>query len=238
MRTALLTLLAAIMCGCATSTPPRVLSAQADAITPTPKTVVETYGLFDSMFAIIGGDTPAKSAQLMEDQTSPDHRRQGIFGLVKYDFGQHEPYTRRYRQIAQQDTDFTVRAAAVRALNWARDRSAVPVFIASLNDSNELIRWEAAKALSNVPDPSAVEPLTRALNNPGESKNVRIAAADALRHYHNLTVARTLVNTLDGKDFGVAWQARESLHAMTGSDLQYNASAWLIFLTSDKSPLG
>jgi hypothetical protein len=238
MRFAVLALLAAVAGGCVAGNSSKPLTPQADATTPTPKTVVEHYGVGDRMYAIIGGETRLKSERLMEDETSPDHRRQGIFSLVKYDFGQTEIYTRQYRQIAQHDTDFTVRAAAIRALNWSRDRGAAPIFIEALGDSNELIRWEAAKALANVPDPSAVDPLTRALNNPAESKNVRVAAADALRHYHNLIAARALVNTLGGKDFGIAWQARESLHAMTGNDLRYNERAWLEFLTSDKKPLG
>ncbi len=114
----------------------------------------------------------------------------------------------------------------------------MPVFITALTDNNELIRWEAAKGLSNVPDPSAIDPLAHAVGNPSESKNVRVAAAEALRHYHNLTAARALVNTLGGKDFGVAWQARQSLSEMTGADLRYDQHAWLDFLTSDKKPLG
>jgi HEAT repeat protein len=174
----------------------------------------------------------------MEDSASPDHRREGIYDLVSKDFGQHEPYTKRYRQIAQSDSDFTVRAAAVRACNWSRDKSAVPVFIAALNDQSESVRWEAAKGLANVPDPSAIDPLIRAINSQTESRNVKIAATDALRHYRNLTAARALVSTLNGKDFGVAWQARHSLLAMTGADLRYDERAWLEYLTGAKKPVG
>ncbi len=115
MRFAVFALMAVIAGGCASGgSTPKPPTTQADAITPTPKIFVESYGLTDRMYAVIGGDTPLKSAKMMEDANSPDHRRQGIFSLVKYDFGQKDPYTRRYRQIAQTDSDFTVRAAAIR----------------------------------------------------------------------------------------------------------------------------
>ena len=144
-------ILALLTAGCASSAPaPR----PAGSMEPEPKTFVKSYGLWESMYSVIGGEKPINSVKLMEDSASPDHRRQGIYELVKYDFGQTEVYCRRYRQIAKDDPDFTVRAAAVRALNWARDHNAVPIFITSMADPNELVRWEAAKGLSNVPDAS------------------------------------------------------------------------------------
>src|SRR5689334_21219152 len=78
------------------------------------------------------GQTPIKAARMMQDPTSADRRREGINRLVDYDFGKHEPYLTRYRQIALNDPDFTVRAVAVRALNRARDHGSTDVFIKSL----------------------------------------------------------------------------------------------------------
>jgi hypothetical protein len=192
----------------------------------------------DNSWNVVTGKTALKSVQKMEDSHSADNRRKGIYELAKTDFGQRDPYIRRYRQIAQNDPDFTVRAAAIRASNWSRDKQAVPVFVSALNDANELVRWEAAKALSNVPDASAVEALTKTVGNAAETKNVRIAAADALRHYKNFSAARALVATLGGKDFGLAWQSRQSLRVMTGNDLRYDERAWLEYLTSNAKPLG
>jgi hypothetical protein len=186
-------------------------------------------------WSVLRGKKPADAAHMMLDQNSADHRRQGIYRLVQYDFAQRPPYTKMYQNLASTDADFTVRAAAVRALNWSRDQSAAPVFITALGDKSELVRWEAAKALINVPDPSALAALTRAVSDANESKDVRIAAADALQHYRNLNSARALVSTLGGKDFGVAWQARQSLHAMTGADYRYDESAWLDFLSRNMS---
>jgi hypothetical protein len=131
---------------------------------------------------LVTGKTPLADVKKMEDKDNPDARRQGIHALAAKSWGQVEPYTKRYRQIAQSDADPTVRAAAVRALNISRDRAAVPVFIAALLDNSPAVRLQAAKALSNIPDPSAADGLSRTVGNQTEQKDVRIAAAEALRH--------------------------------------------------------
>ena len=86
---------------------------------------------------------------------------------------------------------------------------------------------------------SAVQPLAQSFNSPSESKSVRLAVADALRHYRDPTVTRALIATLNGKDFGVAWQARQSLRMITGRDFRYNERAWSdhVAMTTTK-PLG
>ena len=187
---------------------------------------------------VVRGVTPIADVRMMENTGSADDRRKGIYNLVKREFGQNEPYTRRYRQIAQSDPDATVRAAAVRALNASRDKAAVPVFITALTDKSDLVRLEAAKALSNIPDPTAAEPLSRALGNQFETRDVRVAASEALRHYRNLGVARVLAGTVGGRDFSIAWQSRWSLKILTGRDFRYDERAWLEYLTGPHKPLG
>ena len=183
------------------------------------------------------GDTPIAQVRMMEDQKSADQRRRGIYKLMRHDFAQQEPYTKRYRQIAQSDPEPTVRAAAIRASNASRDRAAVPVFIAALNDKSDLVRLQAAKALSNIPDRTAAEPLMRVLGNQAEQRDVRIAASEALRHYRNLDVARVLAGTVGGRDFSIAWQSRWSLIVLTGRDLGYDEHKWLEFLAGPDKPL-
>jgi hypothetical protein len=100
-----------------------------------------------------------------------------------------------------------------------------------------------------VPDPAAVPALLRhlqgqrqgivvagAVTMSDEGKDVRIACADALRHYRTLDVARSLVTYLNERDFGVAWQSRQSLRQLTGRDLAYDQSAWLKYLTGPEKP--
>jgi hypothetical protein len=186
----------------------------------------------------ITGNTPIKGVTQMEDRYFPDERRVGINKLADRNFGRREPYTDRYIQVAQYDSDWLVRATAIRALNRSREPRAAPVFIKALEDANPVVRQEAAKALTNVPDPTAAAPLARLVANQQESRDVRIAAADALKHYRTIDVGRALAGTLNSRDFGVAWQSRHSLIRLTGRDLKYDEAQWLEFLTGPDRPFG
>jgi hypothetical protein len=179
---------------------------------------------------------PRKAVKRMEDPYFADERFIGINRLVRQKYGKREPYTTRYRQIAQNDPDWLVRATAIRALNISRDKQSTPVFISSLSDPNPRIRLEAAKALANIPDPMSIGPLVKAVSSDQEDKDVRIAAVQALKHYKTTEVARTLINTLQLKDFGISWQARRSLITMTNQDFRYDEAQWLDYL--NKKPLG
>jgi hypothetical protein len=183
-------------------------------------------------------DRPSRAAQLMEDNNSADARRRGINDLARWDFAQDGPYVRRYRQIAQDDPDPLVRATALRALNRSRDPAARPLFIAALHDPSVEVRLEAAKGLINLPDPNAAGPLVRVVTSAEEDRDVRIAAAEALRYYKSVEVARALIPRLNERDFGVAWQARRSLQRITGRDLRYDEAAWLGFITGPEKPFG
>jgi HEAT repeat protein len=193
----------------------------------------QTRGLRERM----RGDTPGRYARLMEDDRSPENRRLGINGLARHEFGQREPYTTRYRQIFQSDPEPLVRATALRALNRSRDAGAVDLYMKALADADAVVRLEGAKALFNMPDPAATDALLRVLNDVEESKDVRIAAAAALRHYPRLDVARALVAVLPERDFGVAWEARRSLKRITGVDYAYDDAAWLTYISNPDQPL-
>lgn len=184
-------------------------------------------------FNLLTGNTPRRAAVRMNDSQSADERREGILYLSARGYGQSEPYTDRYEQIARTDADYTVRAAAIRALNRSRDAEGTPVFIAALNDPSELVRMEAAKALANHPGEKTVPALIAHLTDPRESKDVRIAVADALRHYRNSEAARALIRVLQDRNFGVAWQSRQSLKRLTGRDYHYDEGAWLQYLTEN-----
>jgi hypothetical protein len=195
-------------------------------------------GFSERLVDVITGKTPKAAALKMEDPYFPDERRQGINQLVDRSFGKGPIYTARYRQIAQYDPDYLVRATALRALNRARDQGATPLFIRALDDPNDAVRLEGAKALVNLPDEHAQQSLLRLVNNPNENRDVRIAAADALRHYKSLDVARTLIGQLSSREFGLAWQSRRSLRNLTGKDLHYDESAWLGYVTGPEKPFG
>lgn len=198
----------------------------------------EMGGFPERLVDVVTGQTPRAAAVKMEDANYPDYRRQGINELADRSWGRKPPYTTRYEQIAQYDQDYLVRATAIRALNRSRDASATGLFVKALDDPEEAVRLEAAKALVNMPDDRATAPLLKIVNNPNENRDVRIAAADALRHYRSLDVARALIAQLSSREFGLAWQSRRSLKNLTGKDLHYDESAWLDYVRGPDKPFG
>lgn len=181
------------------------------------------------------GDTPIRWAKLMEDTHSPDNRREGIVQLAQNRFARRDPYTKRYGQIGSRDPEFLVRAAAIRALNYSRSREGTDLFVAGLDDSEPAVRLEAAKALANLPVEKAAPRLIAHLQK-DDSKDVRIACADALRNFRTLDVARALASVMLDRDFGVSWQARQSLILMTGRDFRYDEGAWLEYMSKAPAP--
>ena len=83
---------------------------------------------------------------------------------------------------------------------------------------------------------ATVTPLIARFKTPTEDRDVRIAAADALRHYYRLDVARELVGALGAREFALAWQSRRSLRTLTGKDHRYDQGAWLGYLTNPDRP--
>ncbi len=217
---------------------------------PATQPVARAAGGLGDLFRLLGDymndTTPIQLVNRMEDMTSADSRWWAINMLASRWFAHYPPYTTRFGEKAvgissagvPADPDYVVRAYAVRALNRSRDASQPQVFIKALSDKSELVRLEAAKALNNLPNPDAATPLLARLNDANETMDVRIAAAEALRHYRNLGVARGLVGVLDNRDFGIAWQARRSLHAMTKTDHQLDQARWLNHLTGSENPFG
>lgn len=183
------------------------------------------------------GNLPIKSAKDLF-ATEADARRNAIYTLAENRWGRKEPYTKYYMHMAETDTDPSVRAAAIRVLNRARDAKAVPIFISAMNDPEMGVRLEAAKALANIPDSRAVPALLKAMANEQENVDIRIASTDALREYKTSDVAQALIRVLSDRNFGVAWQARQSLNLMTGQDYVYNQAAWLEYLTGPAKPFG
>jgi HEAT repeats len=237
-------LMAAAVAGCAASKPPPPApmpttgpsTSPADAARASPSGGGGLGDLFAGIYDQLTGRTPASNLTLIRSR-SADARIRAINDLVARDFGKQPVYTRVYKALAENDPDPLVRAVAIRALNRSRDRTAVPLFIRGLSDPNEWVRLESAKALVRVPDPSAAAPLLQVVRRPDETRDVRIAAVDALRHYKNMEVARTLASLLAERDFSIVWQSRRSLRDITRKDFRYEEAKWLEYLANPETPL-
>ncbi|HTW93660.1 MAG TPA: HEAT repeat domain-containing protein [Tepidisphaeraceae bacterium] len=192
---------------------------------------------FNWVYRNFNGDNPSRAARAALDSSSADSRRWGIFRLGDESYFRQGAAERKLLAYdASTDSDFTVRAAAIRVLNRARARGHTDLFLAALHDDEPLVRLEAVKALANIPDPAAEPDLVNTLQDENEDTDVRIAAADALRCYRTEDAAHALIAVLNDDDFSVAWQARQSLILMTAHDFRYDESAWLDYFTGTGQP--
>jgi hypothetical protein len=186
-------------------------------------------------FDALGHDTPGIAVRKALDPTSPDVQRQGILHLCDFDHFRQGTALVLYAHEAETAKDYTVRAAALRALNRCRAKGYTALFLHNLQDDQVLVRLEASDALSNIPDPAAIRPLIDHATS-DVSPDVRIACADALRNFRTGDVVLALVDLLENRDFSVAWQARQSLELLTGVDYRYDARAWRGYLSTIKLP--
>jgi hypothetical protein len=188
---------------------------------------------FSHFWDYITKDTAGIAARKAVDAYSADNRIAGTLRLADFQYARLGHPEWKGFAISANDPDYAVAAAGLRALNRCRATGYTSLFLIKLEDNEPLVRLEAADALSNIPDPAAIEALKTHLEI-DISVDVRISCADALRNYKTIEVAKTLVNQLDDKNFGVAWQSRQSLALITGQDFRYDQSAWLTYLTQAK----
>jgi HEAT repeat protein len=90
---------------------------------------------------------------------------------------------------------------------------AVPALIRSLGSFDPATRWEAAKALSDIADPSAVQPLLAALED--EDGSVRWLAAEGLSRIGYPALAPLLHALIDHS--GSAWLRDGARHVLRGN---------------------
>jgi hypothetical protein len=205
------------------STQPSTMRARVDTLLDVPATLYDAYT----------GRPRVAVANLVN--SSPNVRRRSINVLLSRPWGRNEEvYRKTYRALAAGDEDPVVRATAVRAINRARDPDATATLLHALGDGAPAVRLEACKALANLPSPTAIPLLRKILANESEDQDIRIAAADALRHSNELDTQRSLITQLDNRSFGIAWQCRRSLYLQTGQDLGYDQPRWLQWI-ADRS---
>jgi hypothetical protein len=210
-------------------------------VTPLYKTPLEAIGVgFNAIFiAPIGNffdyithDNAEYAAKKMANKNSPDQQREGMLRLTDFEFARHGVYVEGYAIEARSAPDFTVRAAGIRALNRCRAKGYTSLFLDALASDEPLIQLEAADALGNIPDPQSVHALVARLQDGTVNVDVRVSCAEALRNFHTSESMNALVSVLDDTNFGVAWQARQSLELLTGQDFRYDSKLWLNYISA------
>jgi len=155
-----------------------------------------------------------------------DVRRRSVNELAAAPFGGEQKYVRTYRLLID-DPDPTVRAACAHALGLHGDVEDAERLIIRLDDVGVMVRWEAAKALQKIHNPSAAKPLIVAMRRTDEDADVRKAAAVALGQYAEPRVFDALVGALEDVNHSVVVAARRSLKTLTGYDFGSDGAMWL-----------
>jgi HEAT repeat protein len=95
-------------------------------------------------------------------------------------------------------------------INKMRTKKDTRGLIKALEDKNEDTQKEAAKALGEIGDVTAIGPLTHVLKD-AKNKDVRFLAAGALSRIGNVQAVGSLIEALEDKDWGIRSAAAEAL---------------------------
>ena len=180
----------------------------------------------EDAFGGLFGPSPTEAVVWTTD-TDPDLRRRGVLLLGNAVFGGEEPYVRLYRDYAVNERNPLVKAAAIRALARHGEVADARIIAAQLTDENRQVRWEAARGLQRLHEPSVVPDLLERLRDPDEDVQVRVAAATALGQYGSDRAFQGLVGALEAPELAVNHAAAASLRQLTGRDIGIDPTAWL-----------
>ena len=129
------------------------------------------------------------------------------------------------RQI-QVEPDPLVRGAIVETLARFNTPLASQVMIAGLHDADPIVRRKCCHGLGERGDPSAIEPLTRALRE-DDQMDVRVAATEALGRIPSPEALKALTAALEDRDPALQFAAVQSVKQLSGQDFGGDVRAYL-----------
>ena len=179
-----------------------------------------------------------KRQKLMARLGSPDAdlRREGVLMLGEGEAAGWKATPEILEIMAIGDTEAQVRAAAVGVLVRIDEKERLPDVLAKTSqDVSALVRLESVAGLSSGGDDGSMNLLVNMLNRDTESE-IRGRAAAALGNYPNRRSVQALIAALDDDDFGVIYQAEQSLRKLTGKDFSDDARRWNEWLIGTEDP--
>lgn len=217
-----------------------------------------TGGRIESIFELVGPESPAVAARQMVDPFDPDKRFRGMSRIAAAPWGGEDVYVNVYAEAIKTDSDAGVRGVAARALGMHGQPVHAPLIAELLASPDKRVRLSAARALQRVHSPEVIPALTGVLlgrprpanekPDPAKpaveaelDKDVRAAAADALGQYPDRRALDALLVALEDDELIVADAARRSLLTLTGEQVTsgrglYDAKAWRAWLDGRAHP--
>lgn len=172
------------------------------------------------------GPSPEEAARMAIDPYDTNNRFKGINILANLPFASEDVYLKLFEKTAS-DPDSGVRAASIRALGIHGNPTHARLIVEKLNDRNDEVRRESARALQRIHDPVAMQPLLDHLAVGRESEPaVRVEVATALGQYGDPKVVEALIRALDDEYLAVNTAALNSLRTLTGQDLSTDRLVW------------
>lgn len=197
--------------------------------------------------------TPEQNYDIALHDQNADARRRAINRIAESGHAGDDDAFRVLDVAARTDPNAQVRCAAILAFKNYWHSRPVDTLLAILNPKahpNESaaapppVRWDATAALSRFVE-AAMIPTDRqkevldvlvAMLLYDPYRDVRMAAARGLGSIPDRRALRALIASLRHKDFGIAYEARDSLVRLTGQGYQYDADAWEAWLNSTADP--
>lgn len=179
------------------------------------------------------GPSNVDAAADLFNATNPDARRIAVAYISMKKWGHEAPYMKAYHVLATSDPDSLVRAQALRALGTSHQMIVADDLLTGLASTNEIVRRDAAAAMSDINNPILIEPLLEHLKTDPDAQT-RINSAHALNQYREPRVYKALAEALDDKDVAVEHRAWLSLQDIFGVALTCDRSIWVGYLASRK----
>lgn len=158
-----------------------------------------------------------------------------------------------YAEVARRDENDSVRCAAIRALKDHAPETAVQTMIDLLEkvggddirDPSATVRWEAMVALHELlsgerfPETSenSLRKIAIVRMHTDPSRDVRLTSARVLGHLPHSDSVEALIEALKQGDFGVVYEAEQSLTRLTGQSFDQNPRRWEEWLRATNDPL-
>jgi hypothetical protein len=140
------------------------------------------------------------------------------------------------------DVDPNVREEVINALVKI-GKPAVEPLIVALNEEHSYVRWGAAKALGQIKDPRAIEPLFAVLQTiplcpVGYEIDVRWCLIWALAELKDNRLVEPLIELLKSKETVARWKAASYLYSITGQKFGDDAPNWQEWWEENKEEVG
>lgn len=199
--------------------------------------------------------TPQQRAIEALQADNPDDRRKQFEKIVGEQVASAEWAVKLFASVARTDRDAQVRCIAIKGLRQAGDERVVEPLLMILNHREfpekvvppqPEVRWEATEAIQHMSELDAIPKERREwaqrtlvrLVTEDPDRNVRIWAARGLGNYPHPDVLTALIRALEvnANDFGVRYEAENSLERLTGRRNNYDPDAWREWLAKNPDP--